>query len=207
MKNYTLFLWIALLMLGISGTIGAREVASFNDGWEFKKGPFSKEALQAVQKWNSDWQEVSIPHTWNADDMQKQASAFYEGVGYYRKKFTFPENMEGKRIFLRFEGVGSYAEVYINGYLAGTHKGAYSAFACEISSQVKFGKENEIIVKATTLHVPMLSPRTTFCSVFMEVFTAPYGWLLRKLAASLQTTVPLRECILPRKMFQRSQPK
>ena len=29
-----------------------------------------KEALQAVQKWNSDWQEVSIPHTWNADDMQ-----------------------------------------------------------------------------------------------------------------------------------------
>ena len=141
MKNYTLFLWIALLMLGISGTIGAREVASFNDGWDFKKGPFSKEALQAVQKWNSDWQEVSIPHTWNADDMQKQASAFYEGVGYYRKKFTFPENMEGKRIFLRFEGVGSYAEVYINGYLAGTHKGAYSAFACEISSQVKFGKD------------------------------------------------------------------
>ena len=42
MKNYTLFLWIALLMLGISGTIGAREVASFNDGWEFKKGPFSR---------------------------------------------------------------------------------------------------------------------------------------------------------------------
>lgn len=67
MKNYALFLWIALLMLGISGTIGAREVASFNDGWEFKKGPFSKEALQAVQKWNSDWQEVSIPHTWNAE--------------------------------------------------------------------------------------------------------------------------------------------
>lgn len=148
MKNYTLFLWIALLMLGISGKIDAREVASFNDGWEFKKGPFSKETMQAVQKWNSDWQEVSIPHTWNADDMQKQASAFYEGVGYYRKKCTFPESMKGKRIFLRFEGVGSCAEVYVNGYLTGTHKGAYSAFACEISSQVKFGKENEIIVKA-----------------------------------------------------------
>ena len=53
MKNYTLFLWIALLMLGISGTIGAREVASFNDGWEFKKGPFSKEALQAGRRYPS----------------------------------------------------------------------------------------------------------------------------------------------------------
>ena len=201
MKNYTLFLWIALLMLGISGTIGAREVASFNDGWEFKKGPFSKEALQAVQKWNSDWQEVSIPHTWNADDMQKQASAFYEGVGYYRKKFTFPENMEGKRIFLRFEGVGSYAEVYINGYLAGTHKGAYSAFACEISSQVKFGKENEIIVKADNSSRPDVIPTN-------HILFGVYGGIYRPVwLVVTETTVPLRESILPRKMFQRSQPK
>ena len=63
-----------------------------------------------------------------------------------------------KRQFLRFEGVGSYAEVYINGYLAGTHKGAYSAFACEISSQVKFGKENEIIVKADNSSRPDVIP-------------------------------------------------
>lgn len=135
-------------MSGISDKMNAREVTSFNDGWEFKKGPFSKETMQAVQKWNTDWQEVTIPHTWNADDMQKKVSAFYEGAAYYRKKCTFPESLEGKRIFLRFEGVGSCAEVYVNGYLAGTHKGAYSAFVCEIGSQVKFGKENEIVVKA-----------------------------------------------------------
>ena len=148
MKNNILFLLIVLMMSGISDKMNAREVTSFNDGWEFKKGPFSKETMQAVQKWNTDWQEVTIPHTWNADDMQKKVSAFYEGAAYYRKKCTFPESLEGKRIFLRFEGVGSCAEVYVNGYLAGTHKGAYSAFVCEIGSQVKFGKENEIVVKA-----------------------------------------------------------
>ena len=43
-------------------------------------------------------------------------------------------------------------------YLAGTHKGAYSAFACEISSQVKFGKENEIIVKADNSSRPDVIP-------------------------------------------------
>ena len=158
MKNNVLFLLIVLLMSGISGKMEAREVVSFNDGWEFKKGPFSKDAMQAVQKWNTDWQEVTIPHTWNADDMQKKVSAFYEGVAYYRKKCTFPDNMEGKRIFLRFEGVGSCAEVYINGYLAGTHKGAYSAFVCEIGSQVKFGEENEIVVKADNASRPDVIP-------------------------------------------------
>lgn len=72
MKNNILFLLIVLMMSGISDKMNAREVTSFNDGWEFKKGPFSKETMQAVQKWNTDWQEVTIPHTWNADDMQKR---------------------------------------------------------------------------------------------------------------------------------------
>ena len=90
--------------------------------------------------------------------MQVKEASFYEGDAYYRKKYMFPESMKGKRIFLRFEGVGSCAEVYINGYLAGTHKGAYSAFACEISDQVKFGQENEIIVKADNTARPDVIP-------------------------------------------------
>lgn len=158
MKNNTLFLLAVLLLLGLSGKVDAREVTSFNDGWEFKKGPFAKDAMQAAQKWNADWQAVTVPHTWNADDMQKKVSDFYEGVAYYRKKCTFPESLEGKRIFLRFEGVGSCAEVYVNGYLVGTHKGAYSAFVCEIGAQVKLGKENEIVVKADNTARPDVIP-------------------------------------------------
>lgn len=158
MKNNTLFLLAVLSMLCIFGRVDAREVTSFNDGWEFKKGPFAKDAMQAAQKWNADWQAVNVPHTWNADDMQKKVSDFYEGVAYYRKKCTFPESLEGKRIFLRFEGVGSCAEVYVNGYLVGTHKGAYSAFVCEIGAQVKLGKENEIVVKADNTARPDVIP-------------------------------------------------
>lgn len=158
MKNNTLFLLAVLSMLCLFGKVNAREVTSFNDGWEFKKGPFAKDAMQAAQKWNADWQAITVPHTWNADDMQKKVSDFYEGVAYYRKKCTFPESLEGKRIFLRFEGVGSCAEVYVNGYLVGTHKGAYSAFVCEIGAQVKLGKENEIVVKADNAARPDVIP-------------------------------------------------
>lgn len=39
MKNNILFLLIVLMMSGISDKMNAREVTSFNDGWEFKKGP------------------------------------------------------------------------------------------------------------------------------------------------------------------------
>ena len=149
--------WLACL-LGFALKAEARDVTSFNDGWEFKKGPFAADAMQVAAKWNTDWEKVTVPHTWNADDMQKKTNSFYAGVAYYRKQHVFPKSLEGKRIFLRFEGVGSCAEVYVNGYLVGTHKGAYSAFVCEIGAQVKYGEKNEIVVKADNTARPDVIP-------------------------------------------------
>lgn len=150
-------LWLAC-WLGFVTKVEARDVTSFNDGWEFKKGPFAADAMQVAAKWNADWEKVTVPHTWNADDMQKKTNSFYAGVAYYRKQHVFPKSLESKRVFLRFEGVGSCAEVYVNGYLVGTHKGAYSAFVCEIGAQVKYGEKNEIVVKADNTARPDVIP-------------------------------------------------
>ena len=64
-------------LLGFALKAEARKVTPFNDGWEFKKGPFAADAMQVAAKWNADWQQVTVPHTWNADDMQKQTNSFY----------------------------------------------------------------------------------------------------------------------------------
>lgn len=135
-----------------------RSVESFNSGWSFKKAPAEKELAVNARKWDSGWSEVEIPHTWNAKDMQVQADNFYEGVAYYKKQYFFPTELKGKRVFLRFEGVGSCAEVFVNGMLATSHKGGYSAFACEISPLLKAGEENEIIVKADNKSRPDVIP-------------------------------------------------
>lgn len=158
MRKHIALLGLIICLLAGSRDALAREVTTFNDGWEFKKGPFSLEPMNSARQWNGRWEKVQIPHTWNAEDMQVRTNSFYEGEAYYRKKYLFPESMRGKRIFLRFEGVGACAEVYVNGYLTGTHKGAYSAFVCEIGGQVKYGQENEIIVKADNKARPDVIP-------------------------------------------------
>ncbi|WP_233421211.1 glycoside hydrolase family 2 protein, partial [Parabacteroides johnsonii] len=135
-----------------------RIVESFNSGWVFKKAPAGKELAVNAPKWESGWTEVEIPHTWNAKDMQVQFDNFYEGPAYYKKHYFFPVEMEGKRVFLRFEGVGAVAEVYVNGSLVATHKGAYSAFSCEIGTVLKPGADNEIIVKADNASRPDVIP-------------------------------------------------
>lgn len=158
LRNFSLASILLACLLGSICKAEAREVTPFNNGWEFKKGPFPTDAMQTAARWNADWEQVNVPHTWNADDMQKKTNSFYARVAYYRKHYVFPESLEGKRLFLRFEGVGACAEVYVNGYLVGTHKGAYSAFVCEIGSQVRLGEENEIVVKADNAARPDVIP-------------------------------------------------
>lgn len=158
LRNFSLASILLACLLGSICKAEAREVTPFNNGWEFKKGPFPTDAMQTAARWNAGWEQVNVPHTWNADDMQKKTNSFYAGVAYYRKHYVFPESLEGKRLFLRFEGVGACAEVYVNGYLVGTHKGAYSAFVCEIGSQVRLGEENEIVVKADNAARPDVIP-------------------------------------------------
>lgn len=136
----------------------ARETTSFNRGWLFKRGPFSNDPAKAASQWNSQWEEVEIPHTWNAKDMQVKVNSFYEGVGYYKKIYHADKSLQDKRVFLRFEGVGTCTEVYVNGKLAGTHKGAYSAFAVEIGTALKLGEDNEILVKTDNTARPDVIP-------------------------------------------------
>lgn len=137
------FIFLLFCLCGIT-SLKARDIVPFNDKWFFKKDSLST--------------EVTIPHTWNATDMQIKAKAFYEGSASYRKNCLFPESWKGKRLFLRFEGVGSCAEVYVNGKLTGSHKGGYSAFTCEIQNEIKFGEENEIKVLVDNTTRPDVIP-------------------------------------------------
>ncbi|MGM9811650.1 MAG: glycoside hydrolase family 2 protein [Muribaculaceae bacterium] len=146
-----------LVALNVPSAMG-REVKAFTDGWQFKKGPFSTETVTAINQWNGKWTDVNIPHTWNTTDMQSAFNNFYEGEAYYRKSFSVPESYRGKRMFLRFEGVGSCADVWLNGKLVASHKGAYSAFVAELTGALKFDAENQLIVKANNKARPDVIP-------------------------------------------------
>ncbi|HEY1202147.1 MAG TPA: glycoside hydrolase family 2 TIM barrel-domain containing protein, partial [Niastella sp.] len=55
---------------------------------------------------------------------------------------------KNKRVFIRFEGVGQVADVYVNDKFIGQHRGAYGAFSLDISYALVYGKPNTIVVKA-----------------------------------------------------------
>lgn len=77
------------------------------------------------------------------------------GVGYtdfisavwYRRTVNIPEEKLTGRVFLHFGAVDYEAFVYVNGKLAGSHRGGYIHFSLDITDYVKAG-ENVIVVCA-----------------------------------------------------------
>ena len=64
----------------------------------------------------------------------------------YRRHFTVPENMQGKKILLHFGGVGYLSEVYVNGTKVGSHLGEYDPFYFDITAALKGTGAQEICV-------------------------------------------------------------
>lgn len=64
---------------------------------------------------------------------------------WYRKMFSLPQDMLGKRILLHFGAVDWQCSVYVNHKLAGQHTGGYCSFCFDITDLLQDG-ENELVV-------------------------------------------------------------
>ena len=66
---------------------------------------------------------------------------------WYKKKITLPKSFQNKEVMLHFGAVDYHAFVYVNGELAGEHRGGYSSFCLNITKYLKDG-ENDLTVCA-----------------------------------------------------------
>lgn len=64
-------------------------------------------------------------------------------IMWYQRNFTIPEDMEGRRILLRFGAVDYHCSVYINGQMVGGHKGGYTPFSIDVTDYLLDG-ENDL---------------------------------------------------------------
>ena len=133
-----------------------RQQHILEEGWEFK-----------LDKTDSVWEKVSIPHTWNAHD--GTTSEYFRGMGEYRYQLYVSSAMLEKRIFLRFEAVSQVADVFVNGKNIGTHRGGFNAFCFELSHLLKKGN-NLIEVKVSNSENNYIAPLAGDFTVFGGIY-------------------------------------
>lgn len=132
-------------------------------GWRFVRQDVG--GAQNVAFDDSSWSAISLPHTWNNLDGQDGGNNYYRGVGWYRVHCTVPAEFSSRRLYLKFDGAFSVADVYVNGNHLGQHVGGFAAFVFDVTAHLNVGGDNVIAVKVNNsfnTNIPPLTADFTF---------------------------------------------
>lgn len=151
------------MLLPLHGSAQPRLQKTINRDWNFQYFPSEKAdaGIAAPGYDDSRWPAVALPHTWSTYETTRELHPFirsaserddsywWYGWGWYRKRFRIDRRHAARLVSLEFDGVQKYSRVYINGKLAGEHRGGYTSFSVDITPYIRFGEENVLAVQVS----------------------------------------------------------
>ena len=115
-------------------------------------------ALPKMDDWKS--YEVSVPGSIRSGLLEAGAiedpywsdnapkSIWTEKMAWwFTKTVAVPKKWSGRRVMIGFDGVDYYSSVWFNGKFLGDHEGMYGGPVFDVTSLVRFGQPNEIVVE------------------------------------------------------------
>lgn len=126
-----------------------RQDISLNDNWLTTIHESNIRAYDGFEKntfSTQSWKSVQVPHNWDQyDGYRRLTHGNKHGYAWYRKSFTVNSSHKNKRYFLYFEGVGSYATIWLNGKLLGTHAGGRTTFQLDATNYILLNNQENIL--------------------------------------------------------------
>ena len=117
-------------------------------GWKFRPDPMENGHHKGWFKPefnDAKWKKLKIGF-W-----EKQGYEGYDGIAWYRFRFTMPEKMDCNAVEIHFGAVDESAWVWLNGKYVGQHDigpaGWDRPFDLDITNEVKWGGENQLTVR------------------------------------------------------------
>ncbi|MFZ0090145.1 MAG: sugar-binding domain-containing protein, partial [Solirubrobacteraceae bacterium] len=114
--------------------------------WENLDGvwQFAPATAQATPPWGTNLtRRILVPFP--MESALSGIRAHYDR-SWYRRTFTLPASWSGEHVLLHLGAVDWAARVWVNGRLVGTHRGGYDPFTLDITSALRRGRTQEIIV-------------------------------------------------------------
>ncbi|UDQ98461.1 glycoside hydrolase family 2 TIM barrel-domain containing protein [Lentisphaerota bacterium WC36G] len=108
-----------------------------NENWQFHKGEIGSPWEAWRKSFKLNWQKVTLPHCYNAEDAIDPDVKYYQGPAWYKNSVTIDNPYKNGRTLLHFEGSGQRTGVYIYMTKAGYHEGGYDEFTVDITDYIK----------------------------------------------------------------------
>ncbi|MGP7796866.1 malectin domain-containing carbohydrate-binding protein [Sphingomonas sp. CLY1604] len=144
--------FITLLAL-LSVWTGAASAAPRDDriiAGTWRSTLFERDAPAGLERRDIDdsrWASVRVPHNWQGYAYDRQVvKGARHGTAWYRTHLTLAARRGDERVALRFEGVNSYAIVWLNGRPVGRHGGGLTSFEVDVTDAMR-GGDNLLAVR------------------------------------------------------------
>ncbi|WP_339274696.1 sugar-binding domain-containing protein [Paenibacillus sp. FSL W8-0426] len=145
----------------------ARQTMDLNGIWQFALDPDSGEQTpeQTLALPDLDWGEIQVPGSWE-EQGYGEAPTYqridtwtkvreYEGAAWYSREVHIPAD-PGMHYVLRVHGVRWTTDLWINGQHAGLQESLVCKHAWDITSLVKQGTSNEVVLRVdNTMKYPL----------------------------------------------------
>ncbi len=126
-----------------------RQDISLDKGWHSIADDKNINAYQGFEQptfATKNWKKVDVPHNWDGyEGYRRMRHGNRHGYAWYRKTFQVEPQKKGQRYFLYFEGVGSYATVWLNGKQVGYHAGGRTTFTLDVTDAILLDKKDNLL--------------------------------------------------------------
>jgi len=121
-----------------------RKKTDINFHWKYT--PRFREEYISEEFDDSDFPEVHIPHSNIEVPFNNFPEEIYQFESCYRKTLWIDKWSDDEMVFIHFEGVMTYAKVYLNGQYLGEHKGGYTGFRIDLTPAARAEDHNILTV-------------------------------------------------------------
>ena len=143
-----------------------RKIININAHWAF-----SKQAAEIPVSLPEGYEQLSLPHSWNAIDGQDGGNDYYRGKGYYVKSFKKADLPKAAQYYLEIRGANSSADVYLNSKHLAHHDGGYSTWRVNLTEALT--DENLLVIvvdnSANETVYPQMADFTFYGGLYRDV--------------------------------------
>jgi len=161
MKHIILILFLSIPLLAVSITDGGRNVINLNGTWQFDQ---TVNAFPPAKFTRTipvpGLVHLAVPKIEDYDKFFKRAEKaeakgehnlynidYTPRYSWYRKMVFIPKNMDEKEAVITIKKSQYVTQIYVNGMDMGTSMACYTPIEFPIKKALKFGFENEILIK------------------------------------------------------------
>ncbi len=123
-----------------------RQIIDLTGLWGYRLDPHRQGKGEKWQSKSKDlsWEQILVPGCIQARHVVENRT--YEGEYWYQRTVFVPPEWAGNEASLVFDAVCYECEVWVNGTVVGSHEGGFTRFAFDVSTILKYGEVNSIVV-------------------------------------------------------------